>query len=211
MVKDSVASAMQQDKCRNRARSEGEQASPQRVQDRRDARRKQRVKPLEEQRVRKACGDLGGADENARQQGLRWRCAGRLQKPRQMGRHRSGDRPACRKSESKQPHCAIKGQYRRFGPAINGGQAFCVGQARVERNANEEMGERPAKAGFAPAQIIQAPSRQRPSNRACEAGHQGDGGNRRPRGDPIKAGERRESRIVEARAHADSDEEPRQT
>ena len=103
----------------NRPRSESEQRCPQRMKGRRQARRKQRVEPLEESRVYKTRGNLGGADENARQQGLGWRCASRAEKPRQMGRHRCEIVQPAAKAKARS-HMVIEG-HRRFGHVFSGG------------------------------------------------------------------------------------------
>jgi hypothetical protein len=54
-------------------------------------------------------------------------------------------------------------------------------------------------------------SRERPSDRAGEAGDQGDAGNRSPCGTAVKPGEGGESRIIEPHGHADAEHRPGQS
>ena len=126
-----------------------------------------------------------------------------------MRGHRAGDAPGRGEGKRQQDHGAVERNVRLDG---GGNRRLCTRNGRqhqpVDRQADQDMRRRPRKAGVAPADRLQPPRGQRPSHRRGEACDQGDAGDRAPRRVAIDAAERAEGGVVEARAHADAEQEP---
>ena len=122
--------------------------------------------------------------------------AGDLKQPRQMRRHRAGDKPDRAEHEGQHRHPVRRGRTPApaAAPALRGGGPRY--QKPVDRQADEEVERRPAEAGAAPAETVVEQRRERPPDGAGEARDQGDAGDRRraPRGRRARSASRRPSR-----------------
>ena len=126
-----------------------------------------------------------------------------------MRGHRAGDGPGGGKGKRQQDHGAVERDVRLDGGGNRSLRARDRRQHQpVDRQADQDVRRRPRKAGVAPADGLQPPRGQRPSDGGGEAREQGNAGDRAPCRVAIDAAERAEGGIVKARAHADAEQEP---
>jgi hypothetical protein len=125
--------------------------------------------------------------------------------------HRRADEPGRRERDGEEDGRALRrlrdaGAIRPRGsarPARAGAR-----QRQVERDADDEMERGPAEAGATPAEVRFEQGRERPADRAREAGDQGDAGDRAARAGAVEPDQRGERGFVEAAAHADAEHGP---
>ena len=78
----------------------------------------------------------------------------------------------------------------------------------IDRQADQDMRRRPGKTGVTPADIFQSPGGQRPAYGRGKTRDQRDAGDGPARVVAIDAPERGEGRVVQAKSHADSEQQP---
>ena len=155
---DAVAGAMKNREraCRGAA-DQPDDGGADRMRQARQPGRNQRMIAAEKARLEDAGGDLRRADQRAGGHRLQRRRAGGFQNPRQVRGHRAGDGPGRREGERQQDHGAIDRDLRLDGCRDRRLGALHRGQhEEVERQADQDMRERPGKAGVAPADGFEA-------------------------------------------------------
>ena len=85
---------------------------------------------------------------------------------------------------------------------------YCGQHEIIQRQAEQHMRRRPCQTGVAPTDGLQSPGGQRPADGAGETGDQRDSGDRAARGVAIDAAQRAESRVIQAKPHADAEQQP---
>jgi hypothetical protein len=136
----------------------------------------------------------------------------RLQQARQVRGHRRADEPRRRERDGEEDGGTLRRLLRRRCRSGRGRRRDRrrpgTRQREVERDADDEMERGPAEAGAAPAEVRLEQRRERPADRAREAGDQRDAGDRAARAGAVEPDQRRERGFVEAAAHADAEHRP---
>ena len=204
-----IAGAVQHRKGDHRAGSEQRQdCRTERMQDRREPRRHQRMDEPKRAEFDQARADLRGPDQGRGGNGDRRACARDLEQSRQMRRHGARHKRGCGKDKGEDRHRPAR-RRRRFAFGFRSQRRRCRrDQQAIERQAHDDMQRRPDKARLAPAVMRFEKSRERPSDRAGKTGDQRNAGDRPAGRAAIEAGQCREGRFIEAHRHADAEQEP---
>ena len=129
-----------------------------------------------------------------------------------MRGHRRADEPRRRERDREQDGGALRRLPRRRCRSGRGRRRDRrrpgARQRQVERDADDEMKRGPAEARAAPAEVRFEQGRERPADRAREAGDQRDAGDRTARAGAVEPDQRGERGFVEAAAHADAEHRP---
>ena len=172
-------------------------------------RRDQRVEPAEKTGFENAGADLRRPDHHAGENGLR-RCGAKcFHDPRQVRRHRRRHRPGGGEGEREHHHGAVDRDVRLGCLGFQGDDPIRAWQRQIERQADQDVRQRPGVACLAPSDHFKPERAQRPADRAGEAGDQRDAGDRAARILSVDAAERSERGVVKAEAHADTEQQPR--
>ena len=173
-------------------------------------RRNQGVIAAEKAGLDDAREHLRRADQRARGDCLDAGRAIGFKNARQMRRHGAGDAPGRRKGERQQDHGAIDRNVRLDGLCRRRlGADRARQEYEIQRQADQHVRRRPCETGLAPADGVQSPGRQRPSNGAGETGQQGDPRDRAAGGVAVDLSECCERGVIEAEPHAEPEQQPR--
>ncbi len=171
--------------------------------------RQQRMIAAQETRLDDAGKYLRRTDQRAGRHRLQRRRARGFENSWQVRGHRAGDAPGRRKGEGQQDHGAVDCDVRFYRCRNRGPRPCHRGQhEKIQGQADQDMCCRPTKAGVAPPDAFQSERRQRPADGRGKARDQGDAGDRAPRRVAIDASQRAEGGVVQAKSHADAEQQP---